>query len=72
MSLNVPGLVMIAIFYLMVLGIGLWASVRFKRLQSSGQTDQTEATLLGNRGISLVVGVFTMAGECAVGEQTRN
>ncbi|XP_061582024.1 high-affinity choline transporter 1-like [Cololabis saira] len=61
MNLNVPGLIMIAVFYLMVLTLGLWASVKTTRLQTDSQTDQTEATLLGNRGINLMVGVFTMA-----------
>ncbi|XP_037318034.2 high-affinity choline transporter 1-like [Pungitius pungitius] len=60
MSLNVPGLVVMVLFYLLVLGTGIWASVKSKRLQKSSQGDQTEITLLGNRGISLVVGVFTM------------
>ncbi|XP_040031084.2 high-affinity choline transporter 1 [Gasterosteus aculeatus] len=60
MSLNVPGLVVMVLFYLLVLGTGIWASVKSKGLQKSSQGDQTEITLLGNRGISLVVGVFTM------------
>uniref|UniRef100_A0A8C2YZL5 High-affinity choline transporter 1-like n=1 Tax=Cyclopterus lumpus TaxID=8103 RepID=A0A8C2YZL5_CYCLU len=60
MSLNVPGLVMMVLFYLLVLGTGIWASMKTKRLQKSSQGDQTEITLLGNRRISLVVGVFTM------------
>ncbi|XP_042349761.1 high-affinity choline transporter 1-like [Plectropomus leopardus] len=59
MSLNVPGLVVMVLFYLLVLGIGIWASMKSKRLQKSSQADRTEVTLLGNRGISLVVGVFT-------------
>ncbi|XP_028315528.1 high-affinity choline transporter 1-like [Gouania willdenowi] len=60
MSVNVPGLVVMIGFYLMVLGIGVWASMKSKRMQRNGQTDQTEVILLGNRRISLVVGVFTM------------
>ncbi|XP_047440978.1 high-affinity choline transporter 1-like [Mugil cephalus] len=60
MSLNVPGLVVMVIFYLMVLGTGMWASMKSKRLADSSQADRTEVTLLGNRGISVVVGVFTM------------
>ncbi|XP_069550269.1 high-affinity choline transporter 1-like [Brachyistius frenatus] len=60
MSLNVPGVVVMAVFYLMVLGTGMWASMKSKRMKSSSQVDWTEVTLLGNRGISLAVGVFTM------------
>lgn len=61
MSLNVPGLVVMLLFYLLVLGTGIWASIKSKRVQNSSQVQQTEITLLGNRGISLAVGVFTMA-----------
>ncbi|KAM6999990.1 high-affinity choline transporter 1-like [Tautogolabrus adspersus] len=60
MALNVPGLVVMVLFYLLVLGTGIWASRKSKRLHDSSQADQTEITLLGNRGISMVVGVFTM------------
>ncbi|XP_051275493.1 high-affinity choline transporter 1-like [Dicentrarchus labrax] len=60
MSLNVPGLVVMVFFYLLVLGTGIWASMKSKQVHKSSQADQTEVTLLGNRGISLVVGVFTM------------
>ncbi|KAM3866506.1 high-affinity choline transporter 1-like [Diretmus argenteus] len=60
MSLNVPGLVVMVLFYLMVLGTGIWASVKSKREEKRIQGDRIEMTLLGNRRISLVVGVFTM------------
>ncbi|KAK2849037.1 hypothetical protein Q5P01_008871 [Channa striata] len=58
MSLNVPGLVVMVLFYLMVLGTGVWASLKARRVQKS-QASRTEVTLLGNREISLVVGIFT-------------
>uniref|UniRef100_A0A3Q3RFA2 High-affinity choline transporter 1-like n=1 Tax=Mastacembelus armatus TaxID=205130 RepID=A0A3Q3RFA2_9TELE len=60
MGLNVTGLVVTVFFYLMVLGIGIWASRKAKQLQKNSQADKTEVTLLGNRGISLAVGIFTM------------
>ncbi|XP_029020637.1 high-affinity choline transporter 1-like [Betta splendens] len=60
MSLNVPGLVVMVLFYLMVLGTGIWASVKSKRLQRQSKADRTEVTLLGNRDINLAVGIFTM------------
>ncbi|XP_031595682.1 high-affinity choline transporter 1-like [Oreochromis aureus] len=60
MTLNVPGLVVMVLFYLMVLGTGLWASRKSKELEKDSKADRREITLLGNRGISLAVGVFTM------------
>lgn len=72
MSLNVPGLVVMVLFYLLVLGTGIWASVKSRRLLNSSQADRTEITLLGNRGISLMVGVFTMTGKCVEGKGRLN
>lgn len=63
MALNVPGVSVMTLFYLLVLGIGIWASVKSKREARKGRGDKTEMALLGNRGISLVVGIFTMTGE---------
>lgn len=63
MAVNVPGLIVMVFFYLTVLGTGIWASIKSKKIKDLRQADQTEVTLLGNRGISLVVGVFTSTGE---------
>ncbi|XP_068596401.1 high-affinity choline transporter 1-like [Brachionichthys hirsutus] len=60
MSLNIPGLVMVVFFYLLVLGTGIWASKKSKQVMRANQASQTEVVLLGNRGIGLVVGIFTM------------
>ncbi|XP_030202966.1 high-affinity choline transporter 1 isoform X2 [Gadus morhua] len=62
MALNVPGVVVMVFFYLMVLGTGIWASFKSKRESKKSSADQVEMTLLGNRGIHLVVGMFTMTG----------
>lgn len=59
MAINVPGLVVMVFFYLMVLGTGIWASMKSKKIKDQSHVDQIEVTLLANRGISLVVGVFT-------------
>ncbi|XP_070833978.1 high-affinity choline transporter 1-like [Chaetodon trifascialis] len=59
MALNVPGLIATIIFYALVLGIGIWASIKSKRDESRTQATHTDMALLGDRKISLVVGVFT-------------
>ncbi|KAF7661003.1 hypothetical protein LDENG_00270260 [Lucifuga dentata] len=64
MSFNLAGLVAMVLFYLLVLGTGIWASMKSKRVESSSTGNWTEITLLGNRGINLVVGIFTMTGAC--------
>ncbi|XP_077388570.1 high-affinity choline transporter 1-like [Festucalex cinctus] len=60
MSVDVSGVVMMVLFYLLVLGTGIWASKKTKRMRKNKQANQMDITLLGNRGINLVVGVFTM------------
>ncbi|KAJ4922154.1 hypothetical protein JOQ06_021735, partial [Pogonophryne albipinna] len=59
MALNVPGLIATIIFYLLVLGIGIWASIKSKRDGSRVRANHAEMALLGNRDISLWMGIFT-------------
>ncbi|XP_035533548.1 high affinity choline transporter 1-like [Morone saxatilis] len=60
MALNVPGLIMMIAFYLLVLGIGIWASVKSKKMEKNTHNGQVEISFLANRSVSLIVGVFTM------------
>ncbi|XP_035533756.1 high-affinity choline transporter 1-like [Morone saxatilis] len=60
MALHIPGLIMMVVFYLLVLGIGIWASVKSKKMEKNTFTGQIEVSFLANRKVSLVVGVFTM------------
>nr|XP_033935585.1 high-affinity choline transporter 1-like [Pseudochaenichthys georgianus] len=59
MALNVPGLIATITFYLLVLGIGIWASIKSKRDGSRVRANHAEMALLGNRDISLWMGIFT-------------
>lgn len=63
MALNVPGLVATIIFYLLVLGIGIWASIKAKRDEIRMQAQHADMALLGDRKITLLVGIFTTTGE---------
>ncbi|XP_033933319.1 high-affinity choline transporter 1-like, partial [Pseudochaenichthys georgianus] len=60
MAVNIPGLIAMVIFYLLVLGTGIWASFKSKREQKRSAATGMDMALLGNRSISLVVGIFTM------------
>ncbi|XP_059184164.1 high-affinity choline transporter 1-like [Centropristis striata] len=60
MALNIPGLIMMVVFYLLVLGIGIWASVKSKKMEKNTQGGQVEVSFLANRSVNLKVGVFTM------------
>ncbi|XP_068612703.1 high-affinity choline transporter 1-like [Brachionichthys hirsutus] len=60
MALNVAGLIMMVIFYIFVLGIGIWTSVKSKKMGKNAQSRQVEISFLANRSIGLMVGIFTM------------
>ncbi|XP_054479798.1 high-affinity choline transporter 1-like [Anoplopoma fimbria] len=60
MAVHVPGLIMMVIFYLLVLGIGIWASVKSKRMEKNTPGGRMEISFLANRRVNLVVGVFSM------------
>ncbi|XP_022319213.2 high-affinity choline transporter 1-like [Crassostrea virginica] len=54
MAVNVVGIVAVIVFYLLILGVGLWAARK-----SRGETD-SENVMLAGRNIGILVGVFTM------------
>ncbi|KAM3838113.1 high affinity choline transporter 1-like [Diretmus argenteus] len=60
MALNIPGVIVMVFFYLLVLGTGVWASFKSKKEQKKSGADKVEMALLGNRSINWVVGMFTM------------
>ena len=71
MAVNIPGVIAMVVFYLLVLGTGIWASVKSKREQKKSAATGVEMTLLGNRNINWVVGMFTMTGEESTAGKTR-
>ncbi|XP_076599685.1 high-affinity choline transporter 1-like [Chaetodon auriga] len=60
MAVNIPGVIVMVFFYLLILGTGIWASFKSKREQKKSAATGMDMALLGNRSISWVVGVFTM------------
>ncbi|KAM4595392.1 high affinity choline transporter 1-like [Fundulus diaphanus] len=60
MALNIPGLVVMAMFYIVILGTGIWASMRSKKVEKKYTGDGMELTLLAGRNINLLVGIFTL------------
>ena len=61
MVVNIPGVISLVVFYLIILGIGLWAAWRKKQKGNSHQ-DESERAMVGGRDIGLIVGSFTMTG----------
>ncbi|KAM8771472.1 high-affinity choline transporter 1-like [Acanthopagrus schlegelii] len=60
MALNIPGVVAMVLFYLLILGTGLWAARKSRKAERKSHGDRTEVVLLGDRNIGLLVGIFTM------------
>ncbi|XP_051274091.1 high-affinity choline transporter 1-like isoform X2 [Dicentrarchus labrax] len=60
MAVSIPGVIAMVVFYLLVLGIGIWASIKSKRVEIKSTADKMDMALLGNRSIGKVVGIFTM------------
>ncbi|KAK6170129.1 hypothetical protein SNE40_018598 [Patella caerulea] len=56
MAIHIPGLIAIIIFYLLILGIGIWAS----RKNKSNSKADSEDMMLAGRNIGIFVGIFTM------------
>ncbi|XP_039907281.1 high-affinity choline transporter 1-like isoform X1 [Simochromis diagramma] len=60
MALHISGLITMVIFYLLVLGIGIWAFLKSKKMEKNSAGGQMEVSFLANRRVNLAVGVFTM------------
>ncbi|XP_034538135.1 high-affinity choline transporter 1-like [Notolabrus celidotus] len=60
MAVNIPGVVAMVFFYMLVLGTGIWASFKSKKDRSKGAANGMEMALLGDRRINWMVGIFTM------------
>lgn len=64
MAVNVVGVIVMVVFYLLVIGVGLWASFKSRKEEKKREASQMETILLANRHISWVIGTFTMSGDC--------
>ncbi|KAJ8268077.1 hypothetical protein COCON_G00132490 [Conger conger] len=60
MAANIPGLIAVAVFYLIILATGIWASRKSKQEEKRITGTGTEVTLVAGRNINLFVGIFTM------------
>lgn len=69
MALNIPGVIVMVLFYILILGTGVWAAQKSRKAERKTHGDRTEAVLLGSRNISLLIGIFTMTGTVVCGGQ---
>lgn len=59
MGVNIAGLVVLVVFYLVILVVGVLAA---RRKKQNGRTSQMESSIVADRSISTLVGIFTMTG----------
>ncbi|XP_030576349.1 high-affinity choline transporter 1-like [Archocentrus centrarchus] len=60
MATNWLGLLSIGVFYIIILGTGIWASRKSKREEKKCSGTCSEVTMVGGRNLSVCVSVFTM------------
>ncbi|XP_060682928.1 high affinity choline transporter 1-like [Hemiscyllium ocellatum] len=60
MAVNIPGLVAVVVFYIVILGTGIWASRKSKREEKKCSGAKSEVAMIGGRNIGTLVGIFTM------------
>eukprot|EP00093_Oithona_nana_P001901 01901.XXX_991_224_1 [CDS] Oithona nana genome sequencing. len=56
MEVNYLGIFSIIVFYLLILGVGMWAASK----KGGDEMDQEEEVMLAGRNIGMFVGIFTM------------
>ncbi|XP_055954359.1 high affinity choline transporter 1-like [Patella vulgata] len=54
MAVNIPGIIAVVVFYLIILAIGIYAG------RKTAKSSNTEELLVANRGMGLIVSFFTM------------
>ncbi|KAJ0012462.1 hypothetical protein NQD34_016796, partial [Periophthalmus magnuspinnatus] len=59
-KMNWQGLLSIGVFYIIVLGIGIWASRKSKIEERKCNVRHSEITIVGGRNLNICVSIFTM------------
>ena len=64
--MNVGGVTSVAVFYLLILVVGIWVGLKQKRKSKRLGRDGSENMMLAGRDLGLFVGVLTMTGNSMV------
>ncbi|VDM04438.1 unnamed protein product [Schistocephalus solidus] len=59
---NIPGVIGIIVFYIIILAVGIWAARKSKKTPTTAGLTDSEDVMLAGRDIGLFIGVFTMTG----------
>ncbi|MGH0177370.1 UNVERIFIED_CONTAM: hypothetical protein FKN15_075184 [Acipenser sinensis] len=59
MAVNIPGLIAVIVFYILILATGIWASRKAKKEEKKCTGNKSEVAMVGGRNLNLWVGIFT-------------
>ncbi|XP_072332527.1 high affinity choline transporter 1-like [Scyliorhinus torazame] len=59
MAVNIPGLVAVIVFYVLILATGIWAARKSKQEEKKCSGDRSEVAMIGGRNIGILVGILT-------------
>lgn len=62
MAANWLGLLSMGVFYVIILGTGIWASKKAKEQEKKCAGRCSEVTMVGGRDLNIWVSIFTMTG----------
>lgn len=62
MAVNVPALVAVVFFYIVIVAISFWAFRKSKEVEKTVGGSKAEITIVGGRNINLPVGILTLTG----------
>ncbi|MGH0190734.1 UNVERIFIED_CONTAM: hypothetical protein FKN15_050317 [Acipenser sinensis] len=60
MAVNIPGLIAVIVFYILILATGIWASRKAKKEEKKCAGNKSEVAMVGGRNMNLWVGIFTV------------
>ncbi|XP_069748597.1 high affinity choline transporter 1-like [Narcine bancroftii] len=59
MAVNVAGILSMAVFYLFILVVGIWAAKRAQKVERTYVGDQSEMVIIAGRKIGIILGILT-------------
>lgn len=62
MAVNVPALLAVVFFYIVIVAIGFWAFRKSKEVEKTLGGSKAEITIVGGRNINVPVGILTLTG----------
>eukprot|EP00058_Branchiostoma_floridae_P017834 XP_002603323.1 hypothetical protein BRAFLDRAFT_119694 [Branchiostoma floridae] len=73
MEVNIPGIIAVIVFYLVILAIGLWAARRGAKKEAEAEgAPESEQVILAGRDIGVVIGIMTMTGGLLFAKKMRS